>query len=156
MTKRLYIWVMGIPSAPRGLRESDIELISQAQCFRNFTSGAEEKNFGKLMREHSKFKNFVIAYCGLSANLLKFEAFLLPVKSKPRLHLGARILAPTITWTTNSWLIIKLGLIPIFADVNPKNTCFGFNGYNKNFSCRYLSSPLFGILNYPDPVKVTL
>jgi hypothetical protein len=116
----MYIWVMRIPLASSGLRESDIELINQVLRSGNLTMGSEVKKFEKLMCEYLKVKNFIMVNSGSSANLLMFEALLRPTKSKPRLHLGDGILVPAIAWPTTIWPIIQLGLVPIFVDIDPK------------------------------------
>lgn len=111
---------MRVPLASSGLRESDIELITQVLRSGNLTMGSEVRKFEKLMCEYLKVKNFVMVNSGSSANLLMFEALLRPTKSKPRLHLGDGILVPAIAWPTTIWPIIQLGLIPIFVDIDPK------------------------------------
>jgi CDP-6-deoxy-D-xylo-4-hexulose-3-dehydrase len=111
---------MKIPLAYSGLRDIDIEAVTNVLKSGNLTMGLEVKKFESAMANYLGTKHFVMVNSGSSANLLMVEALLRPTVTKPMLSPGDSVLVPAIAWPTTIWPLIQLGLNPIFVDVNPK------------------------------------
>ena len=110
---------MKIPLAYSGLRDIDIEAVTNVLKSGNLTMGLEVKKFESAMANYLGTKHFVMVNSGSSANLLMVEALLRPTVTKPMLSPGDSVLVPAIAWPTTIWPLIQLGLNPIFVDVNP-------------------------------------
>ena len=111
---------MKIPLAYSGLRDIDIEAVTNVLKSGNLTMGLEVKKFESTMANYLGTKYFVMVNSGSSANLLMVEALLRPTVTKPMLSPGDSVLVPAIAWPTTIWPLIQLGLNPIFVDVDPK------------------------------------
>jgi len=111
---------MKIPLAYSGLRDIDIEAVTNVLKSGNLTMGSEVKKFELAMANYLGTKYFVMVNSGSSANLLMVEALLRPTVTKPMLNPGDSVLVPAIAWPTTIWPLIQLGLNPIFVDVDPK------------------------------------
>ena len=111
---------MKIPLAYSGLRDIDIEAVTNVLKSGNLTMGLEVKKFESTMANYLGAKHFIMVNSGSSANLLMVEALLRPTVTKPMLSPGDSVLVPAIAWPTTIWPLIQLGLNPIFVDVDPK------------------------------------
>jgi CDP-6-deoxy-D-xylo-4-hexulose-3-dehydrase len=61
----------------------------------------------------------VMVNSGSSANLLVVDALLRGATGSPQLAMGDEIIVPGLAWSTTAWPIAQLGMVPVFADVDP-------------------------------------
>src|ERR1035437_3134275 len=71
--------------------------------------GTETKEFEERVAKHFGKKYGIMVNSGSSANLLALEILNLPE--------GSEVITPILTFSTTVAPIIKLGLVPVFADV---------------------------------------
>ena len=61
----------------------------------------------------------VMVNSGSSANLLIVDALLRATRAKAPLAQGDEVIVPGLSWPTTVWPLAQLGLVPVFADVDP-------------------------------------
>lgn len=61
----------------------------------------------------------VMVNSGSSANLLMVDSLLRATSTSPRLATGDEVIVPGLAWPTTVWPLAQLGLVPVFADVDP-------------------------------------
>jgi CDP-4-dehydro-6-deoxyglucose reductase, E1 len=81
---------------------------------------------GRHVREfEAEFADWVGVNCavmvnsGSSANLLIVDSLLRATSRPPRLATGDEVIVPGLAWPTTVWPLAQLGLVPVFADVDP-------------------------------------
>ena len=75
------------------------------------------KKFEKTFSKKIKTPYSLMVNSGSSANFLAFQCLVNPYRKK-KLKKGDEVLVPSICWSTSLWPIIKIGLKPIFVDVD--------------------------------------
>lgn len=73
--------------------------------------GKETYEFENRVKKYFGKKNAIMLNSGSSANLLAFEILNLPK--------GSEIITPLLTFSTTIAPLVKMGLVPVFADVDP-------------------------------------
>ena len=62
----------------------------------------------------------VMVNSGSSANLIMADALLRSTSSRRHLEPGDEVIVPGLAWPTTVWPLAQLGLVPVFADIDPQ------------------------------------
>ena len=84
------------------------------------TMGRQVREFEAAFADWVGADHAVMVNSGSSANLLVVDALLRPTAGAPRLAQGDEVLVPALAWPTTVWPLVQLGLVPVFADVDPR------------------------------------
>jgi CDP-4-dehydro-6-deoxyglucose reductase, E1 len=83
------------------------------------TMGPRVRAFEEEFAEWVGAEHAVMVNSGSSANLLMVDTLLRSTSSTPRLLPGDEVIVPGLAWPTTVWPLAQLGLVPVFADVDP-------------------------------------
>jgi CDP-6-deoxy-D-xylo-4-hexulose-3-dehydrase len=83
------------------------------------TMNQQVRDFESDFAEWVGMPQAVMVNSGSSANLLMIDALLRSTSGAPRLLAGDEVIVPGLAWPTTVWPIAQLGLIPVFADIDP-------------------------------------
>lgn len=75
--------------------------------------------FERAFAEWVGVEHAIMVNSGSSANLLMIDAMLRSTSNRPTLEPGDEVLVPGLAWPTTVWPIAQLGLVPVFADIDP-------------------------------------
>lgn len=75
--------------------------------------------FEKAFAERVGVNHAVMVNSGSSANLIMIDALIRSTSVRQTLEPGDEVLVPGLAWPTTVWPIAQLGLVPVFADVDP-------------------------------------
>jgi CDP-6-deoxy-D-xylo-4-hexulose-3-dehydrase len=97
----------------------EIEAAKAALDSGQLTMGPRVRAFEAEFADWVGASHAVMVNSGSSANLLMVDALLRPTSSTPLLEAGDEVIVPGLAWPTTVWPLAQLGLIPVFADVDP-------------------------------------
>lgn len=83
------------------------------------TMSRQVKTFEEEFAEWIGVQHAVMVNSGSSANLLLIDALQRSSRGGALLRAGDEVIVPGLAWPTTVWPIAQLGLIPVFADVDP-------------------------------------
>ena len=112
------------PSQPMArLHESAIgadEIKAAIDCLLTdrVTQGPKVRAFEGAFAAATGSRFAIAVNSGSSANLLAMQALTNPA-TEHRLEPGDEVIVPAICWATTVWPLVQMGLIPVFADVDP-------------------------------------
>ncbi len=83
------------------------------------TMGPRVRAFEEEFAEWIGAPHAVMVNSGSSANLLMVDSLLRATSSTRLLAPGDEVIVPGLAWPTTVWPLAQLGLVPVFADVDP-------------------------------------
>ena len=83
------------------------------------TMASRVREFEREFAEWVGTTNAIMVNSGSSANLLMIDALLRTTSPRRPLVAGDEVIVPGLAWPTTVWPISQLGLVPVFADVDP-------------------------------------
>lgn len=83
------------------------------------TMGPQVRAFEQEFADWVGVDHAVMVNSGSSANLLIVDALLRTTSTRQCLTPGDEVIVPGLAWPTTVWPIAQLGLVPVFADVDP-------------------------------------
>ena len=92
------------------------EVLDSGQLTMNRRVRAFEEQFAEWVG----VKHAIMVNSGSSANLLIVDSLLQGGTSEALLQRGDEVIVPALSWPTTVWPLAQLGLIPVFADVDPR------------------------------------
>jgi CDP-6-deoxy-D-xylo-4-hexulose-3-dehydrase len=120
------------PAIPHSTDSSDVYRLAADTLGRDEIAAAKAVlDSGRLTMGHrvrefeAEFADWVGVNCavmvnsGSSANLLIVDSLLRATSRPPRLAAGDEVIVPGLAWPTTVWPLAQLGLVPVFADVDP-------------------------------------
>jgi CDP-6-deoxy-D-xylo-4-hexulose-3-dehydrase len=85
----------------------------------HLTMGSHVREFEAEFAAWVGVNHAVMVNSGSSANLLIIDSLLRATSRAPRLAAGDEVIVPGLAWPTTVWPLAQLGLVPVFADVDP-------------------------------------
>lgn len=110
---------MSYPLAANTLGPEEIEAAKRVLDSGRLTMGDEVAAFEREFAERVGAEHAIMVNSGSSANLLMIEAMLRRSRIDAPWHPGDEIIVPALSWPTTIWPLAQLGLVPVFADVDP-------------------------------------
>ncbi len=107
------------PVAKDTFGPEELAAIDEVLASGRFTMGPRVSEFEAAFAEWVGSPHAVMVNSGSSANLLMVEAMLRGSAAEPRWQPGDEVLVPALAWPTTIWPLVQLGLVPVFADVDP-------------------------------------
>jgi CDP-4-dehydro-6-deoxyglucose reductase, E1 len=101
------------------LGTDEIEAAKAALDSGQLTMGPRVHAFEEEFADWVGASHAVMVNSGSSANLLMVDSLLRSTSSAPLLTPGDEVIVPGLAWPTTAWPLAQLGLVPVFADVNP-------------------------------------
>ena len=107
------------PLAADTLGSAEIDAINGVLATRQFTMASQVREFEAEFAEWVGSRHAVMVNSGSSANLLMVDALLRRSSGDAPLRQGDEVIVPALSWPTTVWPVAQLGLVPVFADVDP-------------------------------------
>jgi CDP-6-deoxy-D-xylo-4-hexulose-3-dehydrase len=83
------------------------------------TMGPRVRAFEEEFADWVGARHAIMVNSGSSANLLMVDSLLRGTSSTEPLRPGDEVIVPGLAWPTTVWPLAQLGLVPVFADVDP-------------------------------------
>lgn len=97
----------------------EIEAAKAALDSGQLTMGPRVQAFEQEFAQWVGASHAIMVNSGSSANLLIVDSLLRATSSTRLLEPGDEVIVPGLAWPTTVWPLAQLGLVPVFADVNP-------------------------------------
>jgi len=107
------------PVAEDTFGPEELAAVEEVLASGRFTMGPRVGEFEAAFAEWVGSPHAVMVNSGSSANLLMVEAMVRGSDAEPRWQPGDEVLVPALAWPTTVWPLVQLGLIPVFADIDP-------------------------------------
>jgi len=105
------------PLMENNITREDLDtLIEFLKGMPRLTQGDNVRDFEREWSEWLGVRHSVFVNSGASANLLTMAAM-------KHLYGGGQVIVPAFAWVSDIAAILRNGLVPVFADINPRNLC---------------------------------
>lgn len=102
------------------LGQAEMDAVQRVLASRQLTMGASVRAFEAEFATWVGADHAVMVNSGSSANLLIVDALLRSTSGRETLRPGDEVIVPGLSWPTTVWPLAQLGLVPVFADVDPR------------------------------------
>jgi CDP-6-deoxy-D-xylo-4-hexulose-3-dehydrase len=107
------------PLAADTLGQAEIAAAKAVVDSGQLTMGRRVRQFESEFAEWIGASHAIMVNSGSSANLLVVHALMHSGFASDQLEPGDEVIVPALAWPTTVWPVAQLGLIPVFADVDP-------------------------------------
>lgn len=115
-----------VPLASNSLGREEIDAAMSVLSSGFVTQGKKVSAFEEMLAEMHDVKHAILVNSGSSANLVGIEALVVLSRLRPDLMFGSidvgdEVVIQGLNWPSTIKPMVNMGLVPVFADVDPQN-----------------------------------